>query len=427
MRLLSHRTVARAVLACGVVLMLAAAEAQQPFDYWSEVVVTTDALNVREAPTISADRVGQVRYGARGRVQEASPSWADGYWWWKVFFPRPHLEGWVAEGDVAEAYLGDPFDRATVEAFAPFQNTGVWTQGDFDAALDLGLTVRCDRSDREYGARDFMGAPFPGERCPRVDRIAFHRFDDPARWEMEDPAIWLMGRHDVGGSRVYFASWSVSAIRGTGAFGYVNVYRQRPGETPYLAYTISTRGHSYEPERPAEITARVPIHLDGDPNCCPSILIEQTFRADAVGLSLVERRTLIDDGGGLAQRMTGAPSSAGAAGAADPGAISRIATQVADIALDVTLTPRQRQDRVTQLQDRWDAELVATAVRLMPVYDPQEGDWQSFDRWARDTGAETGVDAPFTADPVGSTVRMMFDPSVQTIGDQLGLPTSLSW
>lgn len=417
------RGVVRPVLACSVVLVLACATAQQPFDYWSEVVVTTDALNIRDAPTISADRVGQVRYGARGLVQEASPSWTDGYWWWRVFFPRPHVEGWVAEGDTSEGYLGDVLDRAVVEAFEPFANTGVWTQGDFDAALDLGLTVRCDRSDREYGARHFMGAPFPDDRCPQGDRIAFHKFDDPDRWEMEDPAIWLMGQHDVGGSRVYFASWSVSAIRGTAGFGYVNVYLQRPGAPPYLAYTISTRGESYDPARPAEITARMPIHLDGDPNCCPSIVIEQTFRADAVGLSLVERRTLLGDSGGLARRMAQASSVR----APDPGVVSEIATEVAGIALDATLSPRQRQDRVTQLQDRWDAELVATAVRLMPVYDERNGGWQSFDRWARDSVRESGVDAPFTADPVGSTVRMLFDPSVGTISDQLGLPNPLSW
>lgn len=408
------------------IALLAWASAQQPFTRGNEVVVTTDTLNVREAPGLDATRVGSVSYGARGFVIDSSPYWSDGYWWWRVQF-RNGPEGWVADGDPTEAYIGDANDRELLDALDPSGKSGPWTQADFDAALERGLPLRCDHGERWHHANTFMGAPFPTQRCPEGEVVAFHRFDDPDLWDLEDPRVRLLGHHDADVARVYFVSWSLSAIRGTGGFSELNVYVQPSGETPYLAYTISTQGEAYDPARPAEVMASTELHLPEDANCCPSFFIEQVFRADARGLSLVERRTVLNEHGGLARRMTEASTLAGSARAPEPSMVSAIATEVAAIALDETLTPGQRHERVTRLQGRWDAELLATAVRLMPVYDADSGGWRSFDRWAREAAHETGVDAPFTADPVGSTVRMLFDPSVSTISDQLGLPDALSW
>jgi uncharacterized protein YraI len=59
------------------------------------VTVATDQLNLRWAPSLNADVIGVLSFGAEGIVLEP-PSAADGYVWQRVDFGTAYGAGWVA-------------------------------------------------------------------------------------------------------------------------------------------------------------------------------------------------------------------------------------------------------------------------------------------------------------------------------------------
>lgn len=424
----------RTLLFVIAVVLLGAGFGQAPFEPLDEVAVLVQRLNVRASPGTSAAVVGQVEFGMRARVDFGGPEWAAGYWWWPVSF-QEGVAGWVAEGEPGLAYLGDSSERWVVDQLDPFANTGVWRQREFTAALEIGLELECRNNDRRvYFAQSFMGAQYPAVRCAADDRLAFFRFADPDLWDLYDPRIALLGTHEVGSMRVYFTSWSISLLRGTAGTNMLNVYVQPAGETPYLAFTINSQTpflRAYDPTTPDRLTATTRVYLPGDPNSSPSMTIEQVFRADERGLELLDRRTVLNRGTEFVERLMEDRALASSPARPDPDVLSAVVNAVSEIALDTTLTQVQREARMLDLERRWDVELVTAAVRIMPVYDPGSGGWQSFDRWIRDVAADTGVDAPVTRDPVASAVRMVFDPSVSSVARELGLDFSieslLSW
>jgi hypothetical protein len=170
----------------------------------------------------------------------------------------------------------------------------------------------------------------------------------------------------------------------------------------------------------AIVRATEHIFVPGDEEG-PSLGIEQTYAIHAAGVELLGRETVIFPGSHLDRLLTGELRSLGST----TEDVNRAVNEVIDLALTPGLTSDQRRERVTQMQSSWGAELLATAVRFVPVYDDRSGSWQSFDAWSRQQVGGSGSDAPFTQDPVGSTVRMLFDPSLQNISRQLGI--DLGW
>lgn len=90
-----HRT-ARTITV--LAFICSAAFAQLPLTTDSEIFTTVNVLNVRDNPgTASAAIVDSVVFGDRGTVINATPHWADGFWWWQVRFHNGPT-GWVAQG-----------------------------------------------------------------------------------------------------------------------------------------------------------------------------------------------------------------------------------------------------------------------------------------------------------------------------------------
>jgi alpha-tubulin suppressor-like RCC1 family protein len=171
--------------------------------------------------------------------------------------------------------------------------THVWDESDFGNAIATGLELWCD-SRRAY-ASSFDGGPYPMERCPPSERLAFSRTDDPVGWDLSAPWFTFFGSHQLSGVRAYFVSWTISELRGTGGFNNLNVYLQPDGGTPYLAFTIESQtpdSEVYDPRYPDRILASVRDYAPGDANCCPSASTQQVYRATDARLELVERRTV---------------------------------------------------------------------------------------------------------------------------------------
>jgi hypothetical protein len=196
--------------------------------------------------------------------------------------------------------------------------------------------------------------------------------------------------------------------------GYEGLLGIISGESNITWFNVDTT------DQGAIIRATEHIYLPSD-DYGPSLGIEQTYAVRADGVELLRRETVIFPGGHLDQLLAGQLRSLGSS----TEDVNRAVNEVVSLALTPGLTSEQRQERVAQMQSSWGAELLATAVRFVPVYDDRSGSWQSFDSWSRQQVGGSGSDAPFAQDPVGSTVRMLFDPSAQNISRQLGI--DLGW
>lgn len=88
--------------------------AQHQFTLGTWVEVTVDAVRVREMPGLSADVLGNQPLGSRGVIVDATPHYADGYWWWRVSF-QTGLGGWVAQGtdDLSFIWFLNPNETVT--------------------------------------------------------------------------------------------------------------------------------------------------------------------------------------------------------------------------------------------------------------------------------------------------------------------------
>jgi len=108
-RTVPHPTFRRwlAAIALGIILGVNPATrgaAQQQFTLHTPIVVTADALRVREAPGLSPRIIATLLQGSKGVIADASPYWADGYWWWHIAY-RDGIRGWSADGDADLIYL----------------------------------------------------------------------------------------------------------------------------------------------------------------------------------------------------------------------------------------------------------------------------------------------------------------------------------
>lgn len=96
--------------------------------------------------------------------------------------------------------------------------------------------------------------------------------------------------------------------------------------------------------------------------------------------------------------------------------------QVSATLNDSNLSDSQKQDKIRVYQKTYGEEIVATVIRLIPIY--HDGKFQSFDSWSQDLSSNYGSssdDTPFNSDPVGSTLNIFFDSSIENITEQLGL------
>ena len=96
----------------------ASALAQQQFTLDTPLVVTAVGLRVREAPGLAARILATVPRGSKGVVVDASPHWADGYWWWDIEY-RSGVRGWSADGDAELIYLVIDQHPAAAEVIEP--------------------------------------------------------------------------------------------------------------------------------------------------------------------------------------------------------------------------------------------------------------------------------------------------------------------
>lgn len=89
-----------------------------------------------------------------------------------------------------------------------------------------------------------------------------------------------------------------------------------------------------------------------------------------------------------------------------------------------TLSDAQKRERLRVLQNSYGEEVVTTIMRYVPVYDSERGKLVSFDSYMRGMASNFGYsssNSPIEQDPVGASISIFFDPSVENITQQLGL------
>ncbi len=97
--------------------------------------------------------------------------------------------------------------------------------------------------------------------------------------------------------------------------------------------------------------------------------------------------------------------------------------QVSATIHDPQLSESQKRDKIRVYQNTYGEEVVAWVIRLVPVYQG-DGKFSSFDNWAQDFSNDYGSssgNAPIDNDPVGSSLNIFFNPSIDNITEQLGL------
>ncbi|MBU0776996.1 SH3 domain-containing protein [Patescibacteria group bacterium] len=97
--------------------------------------------------------------------------------------------------------------------------------------------------------------------------------------------------------------------------------------------------------------------------------------------------------------------------------------QVSSTIHDSHLSESQKRDKIRVYQNTYGEEIVAWVIRLVPVYQG-DGKFTSFNSWAQDFSndySSSSSSAPIDSDPVGSSLSIFFDPSVDNITEQLGL------
>ena len=94
---------------------------------------------------------------------------------------------------------------------------------------------------------------------------------------------------------------------------------------------------------------------------------------------------------------------------------------------DPSETEVSRQRKIRVLQQNVGAEAVTLVLRYVPVVDLKDGTIQTFDSHMREMAksydSERG--SPLDRDPVGATMKMLFDPSPETIREMTGIGPAL--
>jgi hypothetical protein len=134
-------------------------------------LVVSPALNIREAPSTSADRLRDpLEPGTVAAILEG-PRCVDEYTWWQV--TAESITGWVAEGNPDEYFLSGPVDPDEVSPPQDSQdNQG--SQGNFDTSGDANPNPPLETLDGQPGGGNYYYACEGGYNDSGVTgRLAF--------------------------------------------------------------------------------------------------------------------------------------------------------------------------------------------------------------------------------------------------------------
>ena len=88
-----------------------------------------------------------------------------------------------------------------------------------------------------------------------------------------------------------------------------------------------------------------------------------------------------------------------------------IAKEIESIQKNSSYSEYEKKEKIKIIQRNVGEELFASALRLVPVIIPEKKEIKSFDKYAKDMVKDSPGSSPFEKDPVGATVKMLFDPS----------------
>ena len=94
---------------------------------------------------------------------------------------------------------------------------------------------------------------------------------------------------------------------------------------------------------------------------------------------------------------------------------------------DPSETEESRQRKIRVLQRNVGAEAVTLVLRYVPVLDLKNGSVQTFDSHMREMAKEYDSErgSPLDRDPVGATMKILFDPSPENIREMTGIGAAL--
>lgn len=102
-------------------------------------------------------------------------------------------------------------------------------------------------------------------------------------------------------------------------------------------------------------------------------------------------------------------------------AVSEVIQRIKTVMNDTSLSEERKREELKITQRNVGEEMFATAVRNVPIFDPNTRTIRSYDQWLREMTSNLEGNTPFERDPVGATVNLFFNPSEKNIQELLGL------
>ena len=89
-------------------------------------------------------------------------------------------------------------------------------------------------------------------------------------------------------------------------------------------------------------------------------------------------------------------------------------------------TEASRQEKIRVLQEEIGHEKMSLVLRYVPIVDLEKGTVRTFDDYIRDVASsyDSGAGSPLERDPVGAGIRLLFDPSPDTVAAMTGIGLS---
>ncbi|MEO8392798.1 MAG: hypothetical protein ABI700_07380 [Chloroflexota bacterium] len=168
-------------------------------------LVTSPALNFRNAPNTHADRVRDPLEPGTLVSIDKGPQCVDSYTWWQI--TANHLQGWVAEGNPDKYFLSPPVDPSKV--VQQNTNTGTGSSGNANPNPPLAtLDARPGGGNYDYACRGVSDDELTGRdpsTSSNVDNGASLRFSPSLNMlEVDTPAICLGANYGLDGNEVAF-------------------------------------------------------------------------------------------------------------------------------------------------------------------------------------------------------------------------------
>ena len=163
-------------------------------------LVTSPALNFRNAPNTHADRVRDPLEPGTLVSIDQGPQCVDGYTWWQI--TTNHLQGWVAEGNPDKYFLSPPVDPDQVG-----QNSNTGSSGSANPNPPLAtLDARPGGGNYDYACRGVSDDEVIGRdpsTSSNVDNGSLIQFRPSLNMlEVDTPAICLGSNYGLNGNVV---------------------------------------------------------------------------------------------------------------------------------------------------------------------------------------------------------------------------------